>query len=261
MKIFIIVLLVTSGVFIFIRQIEKKVVFFPMREIETTPAAYGMAYEEVFFKSTDGCKLHGWFLPVEGAAWTILFCHGNAGNISHRLEKISIFRDLGLQVFLFDYRGYGRSAGSPDEKGVYRDAEAAFDYLVREKHIEPSRIVLFGESLGGAVAIDLAGKRPAGGLIAESTIFSAEAMAGHMGFPAPFLLNMRFDAGRKIKTLKTPKLILHSVDDEIVPYAQGRMLFEAAAGPKAFAELRGSHNSTFLDSTGTYKRAVRDFLN
>src|SRR3989338_8252569 len=148
-------IVVIAIVITYVRYIERKTIFFPSREIEYTPKELGLEFEEVFFKTKDNLELWGWFLPAQDTQYNLLFCHGNAGNISHRIEKLRFFHDLGLNIFIFDYRGYGKSKGQPSEKGLYRDAKAAYDYLL-SMNIKPDQIIGYGESLGGTVIIDLA---------------------------------------------------------------------------------------------------------
>jgi len=232
-----------------------------MKEIESVPADAGLSYEDVYLDTEDGVRLNAWWIPEKDSRFTILFCHGNGGNISHRIEKISILNKLGLSVFIFDYRGYGRSSGRPSEQGLYRDARAAYDYLVSERKISPSRILLYGESLGGAVAIELAGKRGAGALITEATFSSTKDVA-RVVYPLlpAFLISSKFDAARKIKGIAIPKLIIHSQNDEIVPFNQSIKLFKASPDPKSHLVLIGSHNTCFLDSKDLYVSGIKDFL-
>ena len=160
---------------------QPGMIFYPSRELEAQPTDWGMPYEDVFLKTADAVELHGWYIPAPGATRALLFLHGNAGNISHRHDSIAIFRRLGLNVFIFDYRGYGRSQGVPDEAGLYRDADAAWRYLTETRGVATQDIVIFGRSLGGAVAAQLAGQlgtgTPAGALILESTFSSARDFA------------------------------------------------------------------------------------
>lgn len=245
---------------VYLRYVEKRSIFYPTQEIEYTPKDFGMAFEDVFFKTRDNLELNGWFLPAENAAFTVLFCHGNAGNISHRVEKLRFFHELGCSIFIFDYREYGRSRGTPSEKGLYNDVRAAYDYLVSRK-IAPDKIIGYGESIGGAVIIDLACEKAVGALIADGTPSSAKDM---VKFIYPFLpywiFSTRWDSVKKIRSITVPKLIIHSLNDEIVPYKQGRKLFENAAEPKEFLQIRGGHNSSFFESEQIMKDKISDFL-
>jgi fermentation-respiration switch protein FrsA (DUF1100 family) len=247
---------------LFLRFIERKNLYFPLREIEATPQNIALDYEDINLTTEDGVRIAGWFIPSEKARATVLFFHGNGGNISHRLEKIKILNDLNMNVFILDYRGYGESSGSPSENGLYSDAEAAYGLLVNKRGIAPPRIIAYGESLGGAVAVDLAGKREIGGIIMESTFTSVRDMARRLlPFFPTFLLKSRFDSLEKIKGIGVPKLILHSRDDEIVPLELGNILYREAAGPKEFVELQGGHNDAFLISQEVFIAAIDSFVN
>jgi len=232
-----------------------------MKDVISNPASVGLAYEEVYFDTPDNKRLNGWFIAHDKSKFTIIFCHGNAGNISHRLEKILIFYNLGLNVFIFDYRGYGKSIGAPSESGLYEDADAAYNYLIKEKRISPESVILYGESIGGAVAIDLARNKDVGALITEETFTSIKDMSG-IAYPflPYFIFSSRFDALSKIKNVGCPKLIIHSIDDEIVPFRLGEKLFDAAMPPKKFLKLRGSHNTAFLESEEQFKEGIKSFL-
>jgi fermentation-respiration switch protein FrsA (DUF1100 family) len=232
-----------------------------MKEMEQNPSIVGLAYEDIYFTTSDKVVLNGWFIPAQNAKGTVIFFHGNAGNISHRLEKISVFNRLGYNLFIFDYRGYGKSKGRPGEKGFYKDAEAAYRYLVKEQNVSADNIILYGESIGGAVAIDLASKTRIKALITEGTLSSVKDMIRIVyPFLPYFILESRLDSASKIKDIQAPKLIMHSVDDEIIPYKLGEKLFSAAPPPKKFLKLRGGHNTAFQDSRDLFIAGLRDFL-
>jgi fermentation-respiration switch protein FrsA (DUF1100 family) len=226
-----------------------------------TPEDIGLYYEDVFFDTEDGEHINAWFVPGTAGAPTILFCHGNAGNIGDRLEKISALHSLGLNIFIFDYRGYGASSGRPSEKGVYSDALAAFDYLQGREDINNKKIIAYGVSLGGAVAVDLASKRPVAALILDST-FSSGADMGKI--IAPFVpsifFSVKFASIEKIKDVLVPKLFFHSLQDEMVPYELGKKLFSQAPEPKSFVTVEGLHNDVFASSRMNYLQNVDDFL-
>jgi fermentation-respiration switch protein FrsA (DUF1100 family) len=234
----------------------------PGRGIVATPVDIGLDYEAVTLTTADGVHLAGWSVPHPQARATLLFLHGNAGNISHRLDSIRLFHDLGLAVFIIDYRGYGESEGRPTEDGTYRDAAAAWDYLVEQRQLAPRQIVLFGRSLGGAVAADLASRTQPAALIIESTFTSVPDMAATLypWLPVRWLSRFRYDTGAKLAAIAAPLLIAHSADDEIIPYAHGRRLFELARRPKQFLELRGGHNDGFLVSGEHYVSSLDAFL-
>jgi fermentation-respiration switch protein FrsA (DUF1100 family) len=262
LKLIIIILVILIFLFFFIRFIEQRSLYFPFKTIEATPEAIGLDYEDVTVTTDDGrIQLTGWFIPSAHSRATILLNHGNGGNISHRLEKINILHALDLDVLAYDYRGYGRSTGRPSEDGLYQDAQAMYDYLKNEKKVSPQKIISYGESLGGAVAIDLAVKRGPGAIIVESGFTSIHDMAKKIFGVAPsFLIHAKYDSVDKIRTIQIPKLIMHSPDDEVVPFSQGRRLFENAPEPKIFVELQGGHNDGFLVSGDVYSKAIDAFV-
>jgi len=246
----------------YLRYFEHRSLYFPDREIELVPSSAGLSYEDVYLDTDDGVKLNAWFIPAEGSKYTLLFLHGNAGNISHRMEKILILNSLGLDIFIFDYRGYGRSKGRPSEKGLYIDAQAAYDHLISRKNISPERIIIYGESLGGAVAIDLALQRKVKAIITESTFSSIEDIAKTIYPILPgFLIAPKFDSLKKIKDIKIPKLIMHSKDDSIIPFGQSLKLYNDAPEPKKHFELKGEHNTCHLESRELYISGIREFIN
>lgn len=247
--------------FFYLRYIEKKSIYFPLKRIEDTPQAAGVGYEDVFIKTQDGQTLHSWFIPQLDSSSVVLFFHGNGGNLSHRIEKVLFFHRLGYSVLIADYRGYGRSTGHPAERGLYADALACYEYLTKTKGFLPVHIVLYGESLGSAVAIDLAAVRQVRALILEGAFTSVADMAKKIyPFLPAFMLNERYDSLSKIKRIVIPKLFIHSLNDEIVPYAFGRRLFEAAPAPKDFLEIRGGHNEGFFFHLDAITAKVSAFL-
>lgn len=241
---------------------QDRLLYFPTRTLEATPRDIGLAFEEVPLTTADGQHLHGWYVPAATSRTTLLFLHGNAGNISHRLDSLRIFHGLGLNVFIFDYRGYGKSSGRPSEQGTYRDAEAAWRYLTAERGMKPAEIVLFGRSLGGSVAAWLARQATPRALILESTPTSVPDLAADLypWLPARWLCRFRYDALAAVRELRCPVLIVHSPEDEIIPFAHAERLFAAAAEPKRFLRLRGDHNGGFLLSGPLYRDGLRDFL-
>lgn len=234
----------------------------PGRALEATPADRGLEFEPLSIPTRDGETLDGWFIPAGEARGTLLFFHGNAGNISHRLDSVGLFHRLGLNVLIFDYRGYGRSSGKPSEAGLYRDAEAAWRYLTGERATPADEIVLFGRSLGGAVAVWLAGRVRPAGLIVESSFTSVPDMGAEIypWLPVRLLARNRFDSRARIGGVKVPVLIIHSRQDEIIPFRHGRRLFEAAAEPKQFLEIAGGHNDGFYVSGEKYREGISEFL-
>jgi len=244
-----------------IRYIERHSIYFPMKEVLTSPEAAGLPYEDIYFETSDGKRLNGWFIPNDKAKFTVIFCHGNAGNIGHRVEKLTLLYGLGLNIFIFDYRGYGKSQGSPSESGLYKDAIAAHSYLTEERRIPEDNIILYGESIGGAVIIDLARKARVRALITEETFTSIKDMA-KIAYPflPYFIFSSRFNCISKIGEVESSKLVIHSIDDEIVPFHLGEKLFDAASPPKKFLKIRGSHNTAFLDSEKQFTEGIKSFL-
>ncbi len=244
-----------------IRLIERRSIYFPLANLTNNPSDIGLNYRSVYFHTSDQKKLKAWFIPREGAEFTVLFSNGNAGNISYRLEKIALLHQLGLNVFIYDYRGYGKSQGSPSEEGLYKDIRGAYDYLLNQLGVSQDEIILYGESLGGAVAIDLASQKPVRAIIVEGTFSSVKEMARRvLPFVPHFILASRFDNLAKISGIECEKMIIHSKDDEIIPFSQAKRLFEAAKAPKKFLKLRGGHNTAFWDSIQKYKEGLRSFL-
>ena len=241
---------------------QSSMIFFPYATLDQTPAEWGLVYEDVFLDTEDGVRLHGWYIPRHGSKQALLFFHGNAGNISHRGASVEIFHRLGLNVFIFDYRGYGKSEGKPDEKGLYKDARAAWRYLSKERGFGQDEIILFGRSLGGAVAAELAAEIQPGGLILESTFSSAKDVANAV-FPVLsrlIFLRYDFDTAAHVRRVACPVLVLHSPDDEIIPFRLGEKVFQAANEPKSFVKMRGDHNSGILMSQPDYERALGAFV-
>lgn len=234
----------------------------PSREVVATPEAVGLAYEPVTIVTEDGVPLDGWFVPARQARGVLLFFHGNAGNISHRLDSLKVFHELGLATLIFDYRGYGRSRGQPSEEGTYRDAQAVWRYMAEERQTVPKDIVLFGRSLGGAVAGYLATMHAPAALIIESGFTSVPDLGAEVYpfFPVRRLARFRYETEAYLRSVSCPVLIVHSRDDEIVPFAHGRRLFAAANEPKQLLELRGGHNDGFLVSGQAYVDGLDTFL-
>jgi fermentation-respiration switch protein FrsA (DUF1100 family) len=247
--------------------LDRHFIFFPDRDLVGTPADLGLAYEDVHFTASDGVDLNGWFVPGESAI-TLLWLHGNAGNISHRLENLRMIRHwLRVSVFIFDYRGYGASAGSPSEAGTYRDAEAAMEYLRTQQDVDPEEnLVVFGRSLGAAVAVDLASRHRVRAVILESPFTSVRSMAQQIYpyLPIGMLIRMvaaRYDSLSKIKAVDSPVMVLHGDRDDTVPMENGLELFDAANEPKRFYAIEGAgHNDTYLVGGAPYFEALGSFI-
>lgn len=257
---------------------EDQLIFFPSRypEGRWDPSRLSspghpdpISIENVWLTAEDGISLNGWYAThagvADGAAGpppVILWFHGNAGNLTDRYEMLVGMVKLPAEVLILDYRGYGRSEGRPSEEGLYRDARAAWKYLTSERKIPPGRIVVFGKSLGGGPAVELAHEVKPAGLIVQSSFTSIPDMAARILPIVPrFLVRTKMDSVRKIRDILVPKLIIHSPDDEVVPYDLGKKLYEAAAEPKTFYEVpHARHNDTFIAGGSAYWQVLRDFL-
>lgn len=244
--------------------LENFLLYHPVREIGVTPADHGVPFRDVRFEAGDGVRLHGWYVePPAPAGPVLLWAHGNAGNLSHRARNIAmIHRELGAGVFLFDYRGFGRSKGEPGESGLYEDARGAYAWL--RARVPPERIFLFGRSLGAAVVVRIAAEGAAArGLILESPFESLAAMGKQLFpfLPVNWFVSQEFDNVRELPRVKLPVLILHGDADNIVPFAQGRQLFERANPPRRFYRIPGAgHNNTWLAGGARYWDAWRSFM-
>ncbi|MCW9707811.1 alpha/beta hydrolase [Fodinibius salsisoli] len=241
---------------------QAKMVYHPTEELWGDPSSVGLPFEEIIFETTDGIQLHGWFISAGSEKPTVLYCHGNAGNISGRLASIKLLHSLGVNVFIFDYRGYGKSEGSPSEQGTYRDAKAAWDYLTTVRGIDSKNIIIKGRSLGGAIAAWLGARTNPAALIIESTFTSAADLGADLypWLPVRQLLRYQYPTIDYIKEVKVPLFMAHSRDDRVVPFHHGNVLFEAAPEPKTFVELQGSHGTGFLDTGLEYREALQQFL-
>ncbi|HJQ61705.1 MAG TPA: alpha/beta hydrolase [Burkholderiales bacterium] len=243
---------------------QSHLVYYPAigREVMTTPQAYGLVYEDIEITTEDGEKIAGWWVPAAQARGTVLMFHGNAGNISHRLDYLRMFHALGYATLIIDYRGYGRSTGSPSEAGTYRDAVAAWRHLTQQRGIAGSDIVLFGESLGAAVASWLATRHTPRALVLASPFTSVPDLGAQVYWflPVRLISRFRYDNLANLTEIKAPVLIAHSREDEIVPFAHGERLYQAAREPKQFLTLRGGHNDGFIFARDEWVRALADFL-
>lgn len=230
--------------------LQPHLIYFPQtgRDIVATPDQIGLKYESVEIKTSDAQVLHGWFVPTPDAIGTVLFFHGNAGNISHRLDFLPMFQKLKLNTFIFDYRGYGQSSGIPTEEGTYKDALTAWQYLTQVREISSSEIVLYGESLGGAVAARLAAQQKPGLLVLASVFTSVPDLASTIYPFLPVRTIARFDYNtlKYLDAVDCPVFVAHSPQDEVVPFSHGKRLFEAAAEPKQLLILSNGHNDGFI---------------
>lgn len=247
-----------------LRIFENRFIYFPPRFPDgfAPPENYGLRAEEVWITTQDGVRLNAWFVPAESAKVILVF-HGNAENIGHGLGRLKVLSRLGVNLLALDYRGYGKSEGSPDESGVYRDADAAYRYAVEARRFRPQDVVVYGQSLGGAVAIDLAARHESGGLIVESSFTSAREMARRT-FRIPFfeyLPKSRFDSVTKITRVRTPVLIVHGNRDTVIPFAMGEALYRAAPEPKTFLPVEGAgHDDVFIAGGAPYVEALKKLV-
>ena len=241
--------------------LEASFIYFPLREYAARPEDFGLRADTLSLESAGGVRLAGWWIHGDGRT-ALLYFHGNGGNLSHRLERAKLLvESLGLDIFLVDYRGYGASGGKPDEKGLYADAEAIYR-AATERGFRPDRIVLFGESLGCAVAIETALRHPCRAMILETPFLSIAAMAKAIyPFLPRFVIRTRFDNEAKIPRVTVGKLIVAAERDEVVPPGHARRLFELAATPKDFYVIPGAtHNDTYVAGGQEYVEVWRRFL-
>lgn len=264
LRLFRLAAVVYLGLVLFAMFFEEKLIFFPARYPEGEWRPRSLLIEDIHFVAVDGVKLHGWYCPVESPRAVVLMSHGNAGNITHRAETIGLWqRYLNVSFCIYDYRGYGRSEGSPNELGVYADERAAYQWLTDEKRVAPSDIVLYGESIGAAVALELAMNVPIGALILESPFTSAVEMGERTmpWIPVRRLMRNRFESIDKIANYHGPLLVTHGTRDSIVPFEMGERLFKVANEPKRFYAVRGAdHNDVPFVGGSRYFQAIDDFL-
>ncbi len=246
--------------FIFFRQ--TSLIHIPSVKLASTPAAHGLEYEDVWLDTDKDARLHGWFIPGAGSEYAVIIYHGNAGNISYLMETYQMLHSLGVSILTYDYRSYGNSTGNLTEEGMYRDAEAVFDYLVERRRIRAERIVLLGRSLGTAMASWVASERRPAGLIMESgfTSMSELARIHYPLVPTTSLLKWQYDSLSRIGSIDCPVLYIHSREDTLTPFEHSVALFEATRTAKTFAEISGTHGSGFVTSHEIYLAALDEFL-
>jgi len=250
---------------VLIRVLENRLIFYPPHYPDgfVPPQSYGLHPEEIWISAEDGVKLNAWYFPGANSPRALLCFHGNAENIGYGLSRIKVLSRLGTNILALDYRGYGKSEGSPDEVGIYRDADAAYRYLVEARGFEPQNIVIYDQSLGGAVAIDLASRRACGGLIVESAFTSVREMARRV-LVIPFLeyaAKSRFDSVTKIAAVRAPILVIHGASDEVIPFSMGQKLYEAAPEPKWFFPVeRAGHNDVFIVGGEEYLARMKSLI-
>lgn len=257
------IFLIAALVYGYLRYFEWKNFYYPSRSLAATPGDFGLKFEDIQFVAEDGVLLHGWWIPCENARGALIYCHGNAGNIGDRAWIMADLHRLGVNIFIFDYRGYGKSKGIPTEDGTYRDARAAYEVVrARYEDVDTPPVMVYGHSLGGAVAVQLAKDKPVRSLVVESSFSSSLDMGRFLypSLPVGLLLHFRYDSASKAASLTIPKLFSHGKPDQVIPYELGRKLFDAAAEPKRFVELPGDHNDVAWTSSGEYWKALQEFV-
>ncbi len=261
-----IVVVLFASVSLYVALAQSKYLYFPDNTIAATPETIGLAFEDLSLKTEDGETIVGWFVPhiKNGvmASQTVLFCHGNAGDIGDRVESIRTFHRLGFNVLAFDYRGFGKSSGQPTEQGTYQDALACWDYLLDKRGQSPKSIIVFGRSLGGAVACWLAAHADPGALVLESVFSSVPDMAAKMFplLPVRLFCRFKYDNVECVSDVHCPVMVAHSRTDLTCPFEQGMRVYEAANAPKQFVEMQGGHNAGGLDVNPSYQHALLKFV-
>lgn len=241
---------------------QEGLVYFPSPDVVSIPDTVGLPYESIELTTVDNVRISGWYVPAEQPRGVVLFLHGNAGNISHRLVTLQTFNRLALSVLIIDYRGYGNSEGHPSEQGTYIDAQTAWNYLTLERGYKPEEIIVFGRSLGGAVAAWLANRVTPAGVILESAFTSIDELAKkHYPFiPVSLLTRIHYPTIKYMAAIESPVLIIHSRDDELVPFSHAETLYEAANGPRELQEITASHNEGFLLTGDDYVQMLDRFI-
>jgi hypothetical protein len=252
-----------AALFLGLRWYERQAMYYPTADLVRTPANAGLPFTDVSLVTEDGETLHAWWVPSgRQNAPVFLFLHGNGGNVSHRVDKLAVFREIGADTLIIDYRGYGRSSGTPSELGMYRDARAAYQWLITAGGVSADCVMVYGESLGAAVAVELASHARTGGVIVESGFTSVPDIARKRFpfLPVQWILQHGFDALDKMPRINAPLLVLHSTEDELFDMSHPERLLAAAQPPKRLVELRGGHNDAFMVSAAAYRNALAAFL-
>ncbi|MCH7591252.1 MAG: alpha/beta hydrolase [Planctomycetes bacterium] len=261
-RLLVIALATYVGVCVLIAALQTKLIYFPSKGYDAVPTDVGLAFEDLTLRTADGVNIAAWHVPHDRAFGNIIFFHGNAGNMTSRLHSVKLLHNMGLNVLIIDYRGYGRSEGKPSETGTYEDAEAAWRYLTETRGERPDHIALFGRSLGGAVAIELATRHTPAALVTEST-FTSLTDIGRMHYrflPVRLILSYRYDSLSKVGRITCPKLFFHGREDTLIPLENGRRLFDASADPKEFIETPGGHNESGFTYTPEFTKRLEEFL-
>lgn len=241
---------------------QSRFVYRPDKNVRSTPSSVGLSFQQFETHSRNGNRIHGWFVPVDSARITVLYCHGNAGNISDRLETLQLFHELGINVAIFDYRGYGNSEGKPSEEGTYEDASVVRQYLIDEWDVKEKNMIIMGRSLGGPIAARLAALHNPAAVILESTFTSAVDLGSDMysWLPVEKFLKFEYETQRYLRQVKAPIFMAHSTEDDVVPFKHGQKLFKIANQPKVFVELTGSHAAGFKETGKKYRESLQQFL-
>lgn len=249
-----------------VRLFERRMIFFPdyPSRLEGDWHPHSLGAEDVWITAADGTKLHAWWIPNANAKFTLLAFHGNAANIANRASVYEFLRDSPANVLALEYRGYGHSEGQPSEKGLYLDAEAAFEYLVSTRHLDAKSIISFGQSLGAAVAANLAAQHHVGGVILEAPFPSASRVASKVFWFLPglsLLVHLQFNTQSKLKQITSPILVVHCTRDPVLPFTFGQEVYSAARSPKYFLRIDGDcHEESSLIAPVQYRTALQEFL-
>ena len=252
-------------IYVMLRWFEHKQVYIPSLRVDRSGELLERPWEDVYFQVSDGTTLNGWYFPCDEKSRcpnvAVLLCHGNAGNISHRFGNYAVLLEAGLNVFAFDYRGYGRSHGVPSEEGTYSDAVAAYNWLV-EKGFEKTRIIGLGESLGGGIVSELAIRVPLGGIIVQSSFTSIPDLGAELfpWLPVRWLSTIRYDTLGKLPEIHVPVMIMHSREDSLIGFGHAEKNYAAANDPKRLWELVGDHNDTLATNAESYGNGITEFL-
>lgn len=263
MRVFVVFLFAYLALVLFVWAFQGRLLYQPMgRTLVGNPSGMGLEWQDVWLTAADDVRLHAWWIPSRASRGVLLFFHGNAGNISHRLYSIDQFNRLGLSVLIVDYRGYGQSDGRPSEQGTALDARAAWQWLTEEKDIDAHDTVIFGRSLGAAVAAELAVEVLPAGVILESPFRSVPELGQRLYpfLPVRWLSRLHYPVIDYVQQIKSPLLVIHSRDDEIIPFSEGEAVYSAANEPRRLLSIRGGHNNGFLVSEAEYLAGIDAFL-
>lgn len=247
---------------IFMYLFQSKLIFLPSSDLLVTPREAALQAEDVWIDTSDGERLHGWYFPNDSTEYIVILSHGNAGNISNRIDIAKFLQETGFSALIYDYRGYGQSSGEPSEEGLYKDIEAVVNFLKMDIGYTEQKMIMYGRSMGGAVASFAATQFNVGGLVLDSAFKNIKSMVSELyPFIPSFLASYEFPTEQHVKQLTdTPIMIMHSPNDTIVDISHGKALFGTANDPKTFVELRGGHNDNFHASVDIYSQYWKEFL-